>query len=87
MVGRMFPARMRLRAVGPASVPYFAIENACGVIPNAFSESAIAPGATQMGNLCWTVQSRDAAALVMYDVPQSTDANADTTRIYFALHA
>jgi hypothetical protein len=84
---RIFQARMRLRAVGPASVPYFAIENACGVIPNPFAETLISPGATLMGKLCWTVQSRDAAALVMYDVPQVTDANADTTRIYFALHS
>jgi hypothetical protein len=83
---RAFQARLRLRTVGPASVTYFALDNACGVIPNPIGESPVAPGAMASGNLCWTVQARDAAALVLYDVPPLSSTDAPMTRTYFALH-
>jgi hypothetical protein len=83
---RAFRARERLRAVGAASVPYFAIDNACGVIPNPFVESDVPSGAALSGNLCWTIQSSDVGTLALYDVPPLSNTDADVTRVYFASH-
>ena len=59
----------RLRALGPSSVSYSTYsDNRCGVIPNDFpSLTEVFSGGTISGNVCWSVKSSDAAALVMFD--------------------
>lgn len=81
---QMFQASSRLRTVGPSLVPYLAFANSCGAIPDPIAETEVTAGQTIVGNVCWTVQSKDAADLVLYDAPPGR--SADTTRTYFALH-
>ena len=70
----------RLRAVGPSAVSYNAFDDTCGVIPEEISDADVFPGGTIEGNVCWQVQSPDAASLVMYDDPLVSD-----TKVFLAL--
>ncbi len=79
-----FQASSRLRAVGPSSVPYLTFVSSCGAIPDPLPEAAVGPGGSVTGNVCWTVRTSDAAALVLYDVPPVQ--GSDPVRLYFALH-
>ena len=55
----------------------------CGVIPDNIDDSGETfPGGTITGNVCWSIQSTDAASLVMI-VEESF--NFDDTRAFFAL--
>jgi hemolysin type calcium-binding protein len=75
-----FDGTFRLRAVGPSAVSYNAFDDTCGVIPEEISDSDVFPGGTIEGNVCWQVQSPDAASLVMYDDPLVSD-----TKVFLAL--
>jgi hypothetical protein len=81
---QVFRSSARLRAVGIGAVPYLAYPNACGALPDALPETSVGPGATIAGNVCWSVQSKDATTLLLYDSPPGSGAGA--TRVYFALH-
>ena len=71
---------MRLKSVGDSNVAYDAY---CGVIPDDIDDSGETfPGGTITGNVCWSIQSTDAASLVMI-VEESF--NFDGTRAFFAL--
>ena len=58
--------------------------SACGVIPDNIDDSGETfPGGTITGNVCWSIQSTDAASLVMI-VEESFNFD-DDTRAFFAL--
>ncbi|MBV9578946.1 MAG: hypothetical protein JO057_10175 [Chloroflexi bacterium] len=80
---RAFDASTRMRAVGASSTPYLSVSSACGNLSNGLPAAVVGNGATVAGDVCWAIQSRDAASLVLYDAPP---AAANAVRIYFALH-
>ena len=73
-----------LDAVGASNVSYTqGLENNCGVLPDpdfllAYSGVNVFTGGSVTGNICWSVQSSDAASLEMY--------NNQTPPVWFALH-
>ena len=56
-------------AVGPSAVAYTTFSDSCGVIPDPISANDVFPNGTVVGNVCWSVRSGDAAALLMYVRP------------------
>ena len=57
---------MRLKPVGDSNVAYEGFNAYCGVIPDDIDDSGETfPGGTITGNVCWSIQSTDAASLVM----------------------
>ena len=73
---------MTLKSVGDSNVAYEGVAY-CGVIPDDIDDSGETfPGGTITGNVCWSIQSTDAASLVMI-VEESF--NFDDTRAFFAL--
>ena len=78
-----FWINMTLKSVGDSNVAYEAFDASCGVIPDDIDDSGETfPGGTITGNICWSIQSTDAASLVMI-VEESF--NFDDTRAFFAL--
>jgi hypothetical protein len=77
----VFPATLLFRAVGSAGREYTTFGDFCGVVPDAFIEEPIAPGAAHSGNVCWMVSSDDASSLVML----STDFAGEYEPRYFSL--
>ena len=75
---------MTLKSVGDSRVAYEAYDASCGVIPDDIDDSGETfPGGTITGNVCWSIQSTDAASLVMI-VEESFNFD-DDTRAFFAL--
>ena len=75
---------MRLKSVGDSNVAYEGVDAYCGVIPDDIDDSGETfPGGTITGNVCWSIQSTDAASLVMI-VEESFNFD-DDTRAFFAL--
>ena len=73
---------MWLKSVGDSRVAYEGVAY-CGVIPDDIDDSGETfPGGTITGNVCWSIQSTDAASLVMI-VEESF--NFDDIRAFFAL--
>ena len=78
-----FRGDMRLKSVGDSRVAYETYDASCGVIPDDIDDSGETfPGGTITGNVCWSIQSTDAASLVMI-VEES--ANFDDTRAFLSL--
>ena len=78
-----FSGDMALKSVGDSRVAYEGFDAYCGVIPDNIDDSGETfPGGTITGNVCWSIQSTDAASLVMI-VEESF--NFDDTRAFFAL--
>lgn len=78
-----FWIEMSLKAVGDSNVAYEAFEASCGVVPDDIDNSGETfPGGTITGNVCWNIQSSDAASLVMIAEESFT---FDDTRAFFAL--
>jgi hypothetical protein len=63
-----FGAGFVLRAIGRTYTAY-SISSSCGIIPEAFPGTEIAPGGSLTGNVCWAVNEADAENLVMYYKP------------------
>ena len=79
-----FSGDIRLKSVGDSRVAYEGFDASCGVIPDDIDDSGEAfPGGTVTGNVCWSIQSTDAASLVMI-VKESSNFD-DDTRAFFAL--
>ena len=75
---------MTLKSVGDSRVAYEAYEASCGVIPDNINDSGETfPGGTITGNVCWSIQSTDAASLVMI-VEESFNFD-DDTRAFLSL--
>ena len=75
---------MRLKSVGDSRVAYEGIDAYCGVIPDNINDSGETfPGGTVTGNVCWSIQSTDAASLVM--IVEESFNFGDDTRAFFAL--
>ena len=78
-----FSGDMTLKSVGDSRVAYEGIDAYCGVIPDNIDDSGETfPGGTITGNVCWSIQSTDAASLVMI-VEESF--NFDDTRAFLSL--
>ncbi len=74
---------MTLKSVGESNVAYEGFDAYCGVIPDDINDSGETfPGGTITGNICWNIQSTDAASLVMI---VEELFNFDDTRAFFAL--
>jgi hypothetical protein len=76
-----FDGGFRLRVVGPSAVSYSTFSDSCGVIPDDLPDPDVFTGGTIQGNVCWSVPSTDAGALVMYDDPFALSSQ----RYYFRL--
>lgn len=64
-----YDADYEMRAVGQSNVGYSTFSNDCGVIPDAFPDTAdVFTEGTVSGNICWSIDSQDADSLVMYRV-------------------
>jgi hypothetical protein len=74
---------LNFQAVGPAAVSYTTFEPGCGVHPNMFPVSEVFEGGIVTFNVCWSIQSSDADALVMYVEPFASFDGSD--RVYFSL--
>ena len=78
-----FRGDMRLKSVGDSNVAYEGVAY-CGVIPDNINDSGETfPGGTITGNVCWSIQSTDAASLVM--IVEESFNFGDDTRAFFAL--
>jgi hypothetical protein len=75
---------MTLKAIGDSSVAYEGFASSCGVIPNEISNAGETfPGGTITGNVCWSIESGDAASLTMLaDASFSFDSDS---RVAFSL--
>ena len=79
-----FSGDMRLKSVGDSRVAYEGFDAYCGVIPDDINDSGETfPGGTITGNVCWSIQSTDAASLVMI-VEESFNFD-DDTRAFLSL--
>ncbi len=75
---------MTLKSVGDSKVAYEGGNASCGVIPDNIDDSGETfPGGTITGNVCWSIQSTDAASLVM--IVEESFSFGDDTRAFFAL--
>ena len=75
---------MRLKSVGDSNVAYEGVDAYCGVIPDDIDDSGETfPGGTITGNVCWSIQSTDAASLVM--IVEELFNFDDDARAFFAL--
>ena len=75
---------MTLKSVGDSKVAYEGVDAYCGVIPDDINDSGETfPGGTITGNVCWSIQSTDAASLVM--IVEESFNFEDDARAFFAL--
>lgn len=73
-------------ALGITSVAYRDFEDSCGVIPNELDSFAnVFQGGTITGNVCWSIQSGDANALLLY--VEESFSFFDDTRVWWSLGA
>ena len=74
---------MTLKGLGESNVAYEAWEARCGVIPDdIFDSGETFSGGTIKGNVCWSVDTRDVASLVMI---AEESFSFDPTRVFFEL--
>ncbi len=79
-----FDASFRLRLIGAVTdtvYTTFEDQDRCGVIPDAFEDLDIAPGASASGNVCWQVLIEDLNNLVLFSENFTDDEGA----IWFSL--
>ena len=75
-------AAMTFSAVGPSAVAY-GFGDDCGVAPDAFPDlESVFAGESVEGNLCWSVTSEDAAALLVIATPSFS---AESERVFFEI--
>lgn len=74
---------LRFRAVGDTGIEYTFVDNSCGIVPDdGSSVPEMFPSATVEYNVCWAIDSADAASLLMYVQPPS---NVDADPVWFSL--
>lgn len=76
-------AEISLSAVGPSNVQYQDFQDSCGVIPNEIDTfKDVFQGGSITGNICWSVRTTDALALLMYG---EESFSLDDRRVWWSL--